>query len=160
MKYIKARKKINSGDVLVWSGNSWFSKIIKWWTKSEYTHVGIAWKAHKRLFTIEAMDLKGIQICPLSKRLPFYWIKTNIKWNAKLSEIAFEHIGDKYSVMECIRTAAKLPCKRDRKWHCVEFVTFILEKANIILPSKRCVSPKYFIHSLLDYLKVEIDFVE
>lgn len=131
MKYKIARQQIQSGDVLVWSGSSVFSKIIKWWTKSEYTHVGFSWKANGRLFVIESMDGKGVRIFPLSRKIPFSWIKTNVFWTDEIAELTFKHLGDKYSWMGCVRAGLGIQTKKDKRWQCAEFAAYILRKAGL-----------------------------
>ncbi len=148
MKYEDARSKIRSGDLLAWSGNSWFSKLIKWWTKSKFSHVGIAWKANGRLFVIEAMDFKGVRIFPCSKLKPFYWIKTNVKWTFPLAEEAFKLVGDDYSKWGCVRAAFGLSPRKDDNWQCAEFSAHILRKAGFSIDGK-LETPAKLVHEMV-----------
>jgi hypothetical protein len=49
MKYEAAREKVKSGDLLAWSHRGWRSwydiqiQLVRFFTQSEYSHVGIAW---------------------------------------------------------------------------------------------------------------------
>lgn len=99
--YKKHRPQIKTGDVIAFSGNSRISKIIKWKTRSRYSHVGLVWRTDlglpldgENVMLIESTTLnnlpdaatgefiKGIQLQWLSKRLATYngeawWGKVN-----------------------------------------------------------------------------------
>jgi hypothetical protein len=149
MKYCYAKKKIHSGDVIAFKGKSWFSKVIKWWTKSDFTHVGIAWRVGDRLFVIEAGDFHGIRIMPASLQKPFYCIYTGVCWTDQLEKIILSHVGDPYSISGCIMAAFNLATTRDRSWQCAEFVNYILKNADIDL-GKNCETPAKIVYKLLE----------
>ena len=44
---------IKTGDCLLVRGNSWLSKTIRWFTKSDYNHAGIFWWSYDVLMVIE-----------------------------------------------------------------------------------------------------------
>lgn len=48
---------LQTGDLLLFSGsNIWFSKLIRWWTKSKYSHIGIVLRDP----TYISPELKGL----------------------------------------------------------------------------------------------------
>ncbi len=73
MHYLDVRDQIENGDVLLFRGSLLHSRIIQRWTKSVYSHVGLAlWirtDGVKRLMVIEAMEGRGVQLYPLSEYL-------------------------------------------------------------------------------------------
>ena len=67
MKYADARERIRDGDVLAFRGTRLFSRLIKFWTQSRVSHVGIACWMHKRLTVIEALEPGGVRVYPMSR---------------------------------------------------------------------------------------------
>ena len=49
---IEAKPLIKECDVLFVSGIEWFSPLVKWWTKSQYSHVALASWANTNLLEI------------------------------------------------------------------------------------------------------------
>jgi len=151
MEYPDARLEIQSGDLLAWSGHSFFSKVIKIFTQSSVTHVGIAYRLGNRLFIIEAMEGKGIRLFPLSRRTPFLWIKPSNRdriWNHIVENAAIERIGDKYSFKECIRAVLNKKLKKDNYWQCAEFASYILSL--IGYPTNGYTTPHTLVQKMLD----------
>jgi hypothetical protein len=88
--YEQYRSQMQTGDVIAFSGNVGFSNVIKWATKSQYSHVGIVVKAAlgsgfgDSILIIEStletnvldaqnkQAIKGIQMHWLSKRIELY----------------------------------------------------------------------------------------
>lgn len=88
--YSQYREAMKTGDVIAFSGNSRISKIIKWKTDSQYSHVGIVMDADakggigKAVLMVESTALcnqpdvldgkiiKGVQLHFLSNRLDEY----------------------------------------------------------------------------------------
>ena len=67
MKYTDARDLIQDGDVLAFRGTRLFSRLIKLWTRSRVSHVGIACWMHDRLTVVEALEGVGVRVYPLSR---------------------------------------------------------------------------------------------
>lgn len=89
MKYIEVRSSLKTGDVIAFSGKGRASEIIKWYTNSEFSHVGIVLNTSMTeigsiVLLIESTSLvnipdavtkelwKGVQIHILSNRLNNY----------------------------------------------------------------------------------------
>jgi hypothetical protein len=64
--YSEIRSTIEDGDVFTFSGPWLFSKLIRYWTKQEVSHAGLAVWINERLFILEAMDGIGLRFVPLS----------------------------------------------------------------------------------------------
>lgn len=93
MKYLEARKLIQTGDILACEGTAFYSKIIKFITKSPITHVGVAvWIRFPddnadRLAVIESHAMKGVRIAPLSEVLrEDYWKRGGKIYWQKISD--------------------------------------------------------------------------
>lgn len=128
MKYIDVRNQIKSGDILAWSHGGWSSwydiqvSIVRMFTQSEYSHVGIAWVIGGRVFIIEAVG-SGVRIFPLSREIPFYWIPQGEAdyWNDAVEEHMLSRIGDKYSKWDAILAFfGKLNIGSNNSWQCAE----------------------------------------
>lgn len=87
--YEQYRPQMKTGDLIAFSGNAGFSHVIKWATRSHYSHVGIVLKAEMgsgfgdSILVIEStlqttvldaskQAIKGIQMHWLSKRIDLY----------------------------------------------------------------------------------------
>jgi hypothetical protein len=124
MKYAEARPQIKSGDLLAWSHRGWRSwydiqiQLVRFFTQSEYSHVGVAWVTGGRTFVIEAVTPK-VRIFPLSKLGDFYWIPDFIDWTPELEERALSYVGTEYSKLEALSAffgqswdSAKMQCAK------------------------------------------------
>lgn len=86
MKYDDIRPKLNTGDMVLFSGEGHISNIIKWYTKSKWSHVGMVIKSIEwdMLLLWESTTLskikdiqsgkakQGVQLVPLSGRIKAY----------------------------------------------------------------------------------------
>lgn len=133
MKYVEHRSKITTGDLLAFSSGSWTSlhnaevNIVRMLTRSEYSHVGVAWVVHNRVFILEAVG-SGIRMYPLSKDLPCYWIPRNKTLKNKTLDEAFSLIGEKYSKLEAVKAFFnKVKIGENKVWECAEFVAHLYE---------------------------------
>ena len=73
-RYAEAREQIRSGDILMCSGTSLFSKGIQLATKSKWSHVGILLKIPEinRIMVLESVETRGVQSVPLSSYVKDY----------------------------------------------------------------------------------------
>lgn len=133
MKYKDIRSEIKTGDLLAWSSGSWKTwagiqiNIVRIFTRSEYSHVGLAYVNHGRVFILEAVGA-GVRIFPLSKELPFYYISKPTKLSRAATTFAFEQLGEKYSKFQAILGGlGLLKDSQDDKWQCAEYVYNILK---------------------------------
>jgi len=120
--YEANRGAIKSGDLIAFQSNSWLGKIVRAWTGSSYSHIGVAWVVSGRVFVLEAMDGIGVRIMPLSNRLPFYVIKSGVKWTKDREKFALSKVGQPYSYLDAIRGGFGL-YPSGNGWQCVEYVS-------------------------------------
>ena len=72
--YQEARKQIRSGDILLCSGSSMLSGLIKFATKSVWSHVGFVLRvdAIDRIMVMESVEDVGVRTVPLSSYIYSY----------------------------------------------------------------------------------------
>ena len=140
MKYIEYRSKIKSGDLLAWSHrgfSSWYDlklQLIRYATRSEYVHVGIAWNFQGRVFVIEAVD-PYVRIVPLGNLLPCYIVPLNLPWSKETENLAMSYVGKgEYSQVEAIK--ALFGKNKSKYLQCVEFARILLESEGLTFDIK------------------------
>jgi hypothetical protein len=106
--YSNHRDKIQSGDILAWSHREWDTfydfkiQMVRLATRSEYSHVAVAWRVAGRLFVIEAVE-PMVRIYPLSKLGSFYHVPMQAPWLPSTEEAAVSFVGSEYKQLEAIR---------------------------------------------------------
>jgi hypothetical protein len=165
MRYNEIRDQIKTGDLLAFSNGSWTSwhdaqvNIVRMATRSEYSHVGIAWVISGRIFVLEAVGT-GIRIFPLSKCLPAYLIKRSKPLSDGALEYAISLVGEKYSKFQAVKAFFnQLKVGADKEWQCAEYVSSVYYKdgeevvssptpSNLVFElSEKWASPIYYISS-------------
>ena len=71
LPYPEARKLIQTGDVLLFRGTSAVSRIIRWGSRSSYSHAGLAAWWGDRLIVFQAVG-HGAQVVPVSSAVDAY----------------------------------------------------------------------------------------
>lgn len=138
--------KIKPYDLIFVKGNSTISKIIKWFTKSEYSHVGIILDDkhiceinYNYTFRIRHFEYK-------EKDYDIYRCKKNI--NIKDKELMFKYIrknlNQKYDFREIVRIIFPFLNIKDnsKRVICSELVYDCFKNANIYLSNKEINSPQ------------------
>ncbi len=121
--YKDYRKNIKSGDLLAWTSNGFsymsiLGQIVRIFTRSEYSHVAVAWWSGNRLFMIEAIPPQ-VRIYPLGERLPFFHIPMNIDWKEGYADYLLERVGEPYSMYEAVKAFLSKP-DNNSTWECAE----------------------------------------
>lgn len=101
MRYLDIRDQIKTGDMLLWSAkvenfnrHDIETELVKIGTGSQWTHVGVAWEDHGRVFVMD-LTRRGCAPRPLSNDCPFWWIPAP----APLSETALQHAFSRFGEM-------------------------------------------------------------
>jgi len=84
VEYDDNRGEIKNGDVLLYRGRSLESRLIRWATRSRYSHAGLAVWWNGRLMVMEAVG-RGVVVTPLSKNVSFY--PGYVEWFTSVEEI-------------------------------------------------------------------------
>ena len=129
MKYEQARELIKDGDVLAWSHRaspfaSWYDFkiwLVRLFTRSEYSHVGIALRFGGRVFVLESVT-GGIRLMPLSKCLPCYLIQDDHPFGEAEIERIMSVCGEPYSELEAVLGQLDETDDTNGKWQCSEAV--------------------------------------
>lgn len=131
MKYQDVRPLVESGDVLFWSHKpvrSWYDFqiwLVRAFTRSEWSHVGLAWAVGGRLFVLEAVS-SGVRIFPLSRAGDFTWVKRG-GFTTGMEVFALAHVGEPYSRWDAIRSLFGASNNKDSQWFCSELVCSVLK---------------------------------
>ena len=153
--YLECRSQMRNGDVLLFKGNSWLSKIIKWKTKSAYSHAGlVAWWGD-RLMVLEAVG-SGVLATPISYNLQKYsggidYYRCTIELSDPLRQnmlsFAQQQLGKEYSFRRLVGFFFKLilnkPLERCESakvpstFFCSEYVAEVYEHAGCDLVLER-----------------------
>ena len=154
MKYSEMRQKIKSGDLIAFTTPSWesfdssLSQMVRIFTKSEYSHVGIAWVINGRVFLLEAYPPR-VRIFPLSLKGNFFHIPNKNILEGKNLDFALDQIGDKYSVWLAVKTFFKAPFGGDREsWHCAVYSHELLKRIGIEL-NEDCKTPSKLVFEMM-----------
>jgi hypothetical protein len=131
MSYQENRKNIQSGDLIAWRGKGFFKMLLRIITGSPYGHVGITFLAGNRVYVLEAFQNKGVQITPLSNKLPGDHFPLKTQWNLATETVAMEEVGRKYSWLDTFRALLGRKTKSGNGWQCAEYAAAVLNKGGI-----------------------------
>lgn len=139
MDYAAIRDQIHTGDLLFWSHGSWASwsdiqvLLVRAFTLSEYSHVGIAVVLAGRVFVVHAIG-RGVVIEPLSNQDAFYWCPIGFAFPDSALDAGMRRVGEHYSKWQALLAFFKrLKIGDDALWQCAEFVLWFWEQAGLVL---------------------------
>jgi len=134
MKFEQAKNEIETGDLLAWSSSTFVGMIVRGWTKSIYSHIGVAWVANGRLFVLEAINGDGVRLRPIQPTESFYFVKSGVKWSQEAEDFAMDAVGMDvdYSYLDAILAGINLKLK-GRGFQCAEFVAKIYRRCGLDL---------------------------
>ncbi len=165
VSYDSVREHLQTGDVVFCSGTYFFSNMIRMFTKSAWSHVGIIYRNDElgRIFIMESETFIGVRLAPLSKYLRDYHGRRR-PYRGRIVVARLEPGPDKedlkhainfgmdeltkpYDNLEIFRIAVRIAFgfgrrTRDRKYICSELVYECFRKAGIWFKfQKRSISP-------------------
>ena len=151
LSYSGMRNAVASGDILLYEGETFFSRVIKKVTRSRFSHAGIAVWWNERLMVMEAVG-RGVVVTPLSASVGHY--NGHVHWYTSkrlLSEgerkrmiiFAQEELGKEYALLKAIWVGIKLlfnwkpekrdKLKREQKLFCSAYVAQIYNSIGVDL---------------------------
>lgn len=141
-KYEKYRANIKSGDILAFSHEGWKTwkdfktQMVRVFTRSTYSHVGIAVELSGRLFILENV-VPYARLYPLSMAGNFYHLPMkDVDWTPEFEEKAFKRIGTPYSQLQAIK-AFFVNLGRGNYAECAALVWNIMYDANVYLGDRQ-----------------------
>lgn len=162
LHYSQAENIIKDGDILLCAGNMWFSKLIRFATKSEWTHVAFILRADKinEIMVFESVESIGVRTVPLSNYVSNY-NGTGKPYDGKLmilrhKNLQYAHIermskkavrllGHNYSWSEIARTAYRIFINRkkdkcdisdgDNEFICSEYAYECFNSVGLTIPT-------------------------
>ena len=140
-----ARAAMREGDIVCFRGEGVTSWLIRWATRSKYSHIGLIHRFGARVYCLEAVG-KGVRLVLMSHLMRRYEggidyftvdaadevRNTAIRW-------AFTQLGKLYDTAGIVRFTWTLlsgrarPVREDEQWFCSELVAAAFDKADLPL---------------------------
>jgi hypothetical protein len=151
--YNEFRSQFKDADILMFRGTDLTSKLIKWRTKSVYSHTGIVAWWNKRLMVLEAVG-KGVEARPISYALQhyngsfdYYRPRADLNITAErrtaMTVFAQEQLGKTYDTWQIVKFFFRLlfnlkMTKKDgekppSKFFCSQYVSAVYKKGGFDL---------------------------
>lgn len=146
LEYAQTRDAIEDGDVLLFQGAGIFSRLIRWATRSAYSHSGMAIWWNDRLMVLESTSPE-VRVMPLSilighyPRVDLYKPVEDFS-RVQLFEAATEALGKRYAVWTIVRYVRRIlfrirgggdPRKPPDKFVCSQLVSYAYREAGVDL---------------------------
>jgi len=126
--YAKARAMVQNGDLLLCSARDPFSRLIRWSTKTPWSHIAIAYRIESldRVMVFEAVEKIGVRTVPLSTFIsktsdgtsPYpgqillardqRFEGLDDKKKRAMYDFAFARLGDRFAPGEILKIAMRL----------------------------------------------------
>jgi hypothetical protein len=134
--YDEIRKQVRDGDLLLCSANDVFSRLIRWATKSRWSHVAIAFRMEEidRVMVLECVEKMGVRAVPLSAFIartsngvePYpgrillarhqgMSAKSRNQPMRRMAAFAFDRLGDRFSKAEVNKIALRVVLGRFKR---------------------------------------------
>lgn len=155
MLYSDARPLIRSGDIISYRHKiapwrSWYDFkifLVRLFTTSDITHVGVAWAKGGRVMILEAVS-SGVRPYPLSLTKSFRWTARGV-WSDAHEQRALSVLGQKYSYAECGQAVFGRLDMNSGVWQCAKYLCFVLGL------DMRIMTPE----SVTDYFDIDEDLI-
>ena len=131
------RATIKSGDLLAFSHGNWKTwggiktEAVRIFTRSTYSHVGMAYVIGARVFVLEAVK-PCIRMYPLSLSGDFYHLPLKQKWNKACERFALACLGIKYSEVTAMEAYIH-PLEDGNVSECAAYVREVFKRMSIDL---------------------------
>ena len=159
--YESIRSELKTGDLLFFSGDHWLSGLIRWRSKSAWSHVGVVIRIEEmnRVFLVESILETGVRMVPMSFVFKNYigtnkpyegrvaWARHHLLKDApekiqKIKEFCLDHLTVQYDRKEYWRILWRTligskEIFHDDKYTCSEYVWEAYKYAEIELPKER-----------------------
>jgi hypothetical protein len=133
--YKAIRDLVQDADVLLCSAHDPMSRVIRWATKSPWSHVALAFRLAEidRVIVLECVERMGVRAVPLSSfiqrtssgQAPYpgqillarhegFTAKSRQQPMKRMAEFAFDRLGDRFSQVEMTKIALRIVLGRLR----------------------------------------------
>jgi uncharacterized protein YycO len=139
------RASMRSGDVLLFRGRGLLSWLIRKFTHSDYSHAGVLYRYHERVYCLEAVG-KGVRLAPVSRLLDHYpdgifycGLKATDPTREAAIDFGFQQLSLPYDVLGLVQFAlavifcSRRPTKQAERWFCSELVAAAYQRAGFPL---------------------------
>lgn len=123
LKESSQERTFSTGDIVAFSSDTMIGRFIRMFTGETYSHMALVWVIENRVFTVEALDGKGVLIRPLSELLPYYHLKTVFEFTKEDEEYMLSKVGSNYSYLDAILSGLGFKTKKNNNYQCAEFVS-------------------------------------
>lgn len=124
---------MKSGDLVFWSGTGITSRIVRWFTKSRWSHVGVVVRWGPRIMIVDSLIGRGVRAVPLSNRLDrAYWVPTNVEWGQSAHAFALDQLERPYSLQNLWKTWRRLNLVAS-EYHCSQYAATVLSKTGLTI---------------------------
>lgn len=159
--YEAIRPNLKTGDLLFFSGDHWLSGLIRWRSRSAWSHVGMVVRLEEinRVFLVESILETGVRMVPMSFVYKNYGgnnkaYEGRVAWarhetltqdtyrTRKIKEFCLDHLTVQYDNAEYYRIlwrtlVGSKEIFHDDKFTCAEYVLEAYRHAGIELPKER-----------------------
>jgi len=148
-------KNVREGDLIAFTSNSFLGNMVRLFTKSEYSHVGVVMFRDNIPYLVEAVR-PVVRMTPLSHREPYYHIPMGIdKVSDEARKLLYSRIGEKYSIIQAVLAKFNIFIN-DNSWYCTEvthefYLTQGFDIPKLLLPTDfvrevlKIVSASYYV---------------
>lgn len=136
---------IKTGDLLAWSGNGPFGYVVRFFTMSEFSHVGIAVVEDDSIYVVEAIAPR-VRKVKLDNRMPLFHIPMNLRVGEDELDFLHSLIGAKYSYLQALMSYFRIHVD-DNKWYCTELAYAFYKKLDLEFDKK--LTPTRFINQAI-----------
>lgn len=133
--YTQVRGELRTGDVVCFRGRKGLSTLIRWFTRSAYSHAGMVWLFEDRVYCLEAVG-SGVRVVLMSHMKDRYdggidafeVLDATEDQRRGVISFAFPQLGKPYDMAGLVRFLWFILFGRrrrggvDRRWFCSEIV--------------------------------------
>lgn len=152
------RSEIKSGDLIAWTSlSSFYLKVVRLFTFSEYTHVGIAVVDDDGTIHVVEATRPRVIMNKLDDRMPIYHIPMKVDMTKEAKELLQSYIGKKYSVLQAALSYINIHIDDD-KWYCTELAYDFYSKLGYKF--KKRLTPTKLIKEAVSKYGKELNYIE
>lgn len=148
VSYREGRRRFRTGDILCFRGQGLGSYLIRWATRSVYSHCGLTYVFEDRVYCLEAVGAAGVRLALMSTLIDRYdggvdyfdVIGPDDGQRKRALGFAFQQLGRVYDNRGILRFARAILMRNrdpkpfeDQDWFCSELVAAAYSEAGFPL---------------------------